>query len=93
MGRNRPSRADQPSRAEQIGPNGPGRLCTVTRLAAAACAVLVLALVSTRLAQLGWGRHTNSAAHAIVTATRIPVPSPICARALRCRPRYRSVLA
>ena len=44
------------------------------------------------LAQLGCGRHTNSAAHTM-TATRIPVPSPICPPALRCRPRYRSVLA
>jgi hypothetical protein len=46
-----------------------------------------------RFAQLGWGRHTNRAAHATVAATRTPVPNPILAPALRCRPRYRSVLA
>jgi hypothetical protein len=46
-----------------------------------------------RSAQLGWGRQANSAAHATVTATRIPVPRLMCALAFLCRPRYRSVLA
>jgi hypothetical protein len=46
-----------------------------------------------RSAQLGWGKHTTSAAQAKVTASLIPTRRLPGALGLRCRPRYRSWVA